>query len=74
MTRIALVSCTKLKKDYPCSGQEMYLESQLFKKATDYIRKQDYNEWYILSAKYGLLNKDTIIEPYDTTLNNMSAE
>ncbi|WP_412059432.1 DUF6884 domain-containing protein [Cytobacillus firmus] len=34
--KIALVSCTKVKADYPCSAKEMYQESTLFKKAIDY--------------------------------------
>jgi Fe-S cluster biosynthesis and repair protein YggX len=73
MSRYALISCTKLKKDYRCSANEMYLESQLFKKAVQYVNKQNYDDWFILSAKYGLLHKDTVIEPYDITLNNMNS-
>jgi cytoplasmic iron level regulating protein YaaA (DUF328/UPF0246 family) len=71
MSKYALISCTKLKKEYPCPAGEMYQESQLFKKATLYISQQDYDDWFILSAKYGFLTKDTIIEPYDLTLNKM---
>ncbi|WP_413299667.1 DUF6884 domain-containing protein [Bacillus sp. 1P10SD] len=73
MSKFALISCTKLKKDYPCPAKEMYLESQLFKKAVSYIEKQEYNDWFILSAKYGLVDQETVIEPYDLTLNNMKA-
>ncbi|PGY09125.1 DUF6884 domain-containing protein [Bacillus sp. AFS031507] len=73
MSKYALISCTKLKKDYPCPAKEMYLESQLFKKAVHYISKQNYDDWFILSAKYGLLHKDTLIEPYDITLNKMNS-
>jgi hypothetical protein len=73
MTKYALISCTKLKKDYPCPAQELYLESQLFNKASQYIRQQDYDDWFILSAKYGLVRKDTIIESYDVTLNSMNS-
>ncbi|WP_342042868.1 DUF6884 domain-containing protein [Bacillus sp. OTU2372] len=73
MAKFALISCSKVKKDYPCPAKEMYMESQLFRKAIHYIEKQDFNDWYILSAKYGLLNKETFIEPYDVTLNNMNA-
>ncbi|MEH7086418.1 DUF6884 domain-containing protein [Neobacillus drentensis] len=73
MTKFALISCTKLKKDYPCPASEMYLESQLFKKAAQYISQQDYDDWFILSAKHGFLTKETVIEPYDITLNNMNS-
>jgi len=72
--KIALISCTKLKQSYSCQAQEMYLPSQLFKKASHYIKKQNYDKWFILSAKYGLLNPNNIIKPYDLTLNNMKSE
>ena len=72
--KIALISCTKLKQSYPCEAQEMYLLSQLFKKASYYIKQQNYDKWFILSAKYGLLNPNDIIEPYDLTLSNMKSE
>jgi cytoplasmic iron level regulating protein YaaA (DUF328/UPF0246 family) len=42
----------------------------LFKKASSYAR-QIADQWYILSAKHGLLHPDTVIEPYDETLNKM---
>lgn len=72
--KIALISCTKLKQDYPCQAKEMYLPSNLFSKAISYIKKQDYDKWFILSAKYGLLKPHKIITPYDLTLNNMKSE
>jgi hypothetical protein len=70
---IALISCTKLKQEYTCPAREMYLKSTLFSKAFRYIEQQGYDDWFILSAKYGLLNKDEVIEPYDVTLNNMKS-
>ncbi|UYG95340.1 DUF6884 domain-containing protein [Cytobacillus firmus] len=39
--------------------------------AIKYIEQQDYDKWYVLSAKYGLLGQHDVIEPYDLTLNNM---
>ncbi|UOK56151.1 hypothetical protein MGI18_14030 [Bacillus sp. OVS6] len=71
--KIALISCTKLKADYPCCTREMYLESTLFKKAVKYIEQQDYDAWFVLSAKYGLIRQQDVIKPYDLTLNNMKA-
>jgi len=73
LIKIALISCTKLKQTYQCEAQEMYLPSQLFKKASYYIKQQNYNNWFILSAKYGLLNPSDLIESYDLTLNNMKS-
>jgi hypothetical protein len=69
--KVAVISCTKLKADYPCVTKEMYQKSSLFKKAIKFIEQQDYDDWLVLSAKYGLLRKDYQIEPYDLTLNNM---
>ncbi|TKC19125.1 DUF6884 domain-containing protein [Robertmurraya kyonggiensis] len=69
--KIALTSCTKLKAEKPCNAKEMYLKSNLFRKATTYIENKDYYDWYILSAKYGLLDKHNLIVPYDITLNSM---
>ena len=71
MINNALVSCTKLKANHSCSAKEMYQESTLFKKATKYIEQQDYDDWFVLSEKYGLLRQLDVIEPYDRTLNNM---
>ncbi|MBS4193215.1 hypothetical protein KHA94_24285 [Bacillus sp. FJAT-49705] len=71
--KIAFVCCTKLKEEMPCSAKEMYLKSTLFKKATIYIESKDYVDWFILSAKYGLLRKQDVIEPYDVTLNSKKA-
>jgi hypothetical protein len=72
--KIALISCTKKKKSYPCKAREMYEPSTLFKKATAYIELEGYDDWLILSAENGLLAKETIISPYDVTLNNMKIE
>jgi len=72
--KIALVSCTKLKQEYSCEAKDMYLPSQLFRKARNYIEKNNYDNWFILSAKYGLLKPTDIIEPYNITLNTMKKD
>lgn len=69
--RIGLIACTKQKQPYACAAREMYLPSPLFRKASAYCG-QEYDSWYILSAKYGLLSPEDIIEPYDRTLRTMS--
>jgi hypothetical protein len=51
----------------------MYQPSDLFKKAYGYAVKH-YDLLAILSAKYGLLLPDEVIEPYDLTLNVLSEE
>ena len=71
--KIALISCTKSKKNYKCEAEILYSESTLFRKALYYI-KENYDKWFILSAKYGLLKPTSIIEPYDLTLNKFNNE
>jgi methionyl-tRNA formyltransferase len=70
---LGLVSCAKSKRSYPCTAKEMYQPSDLFRKAYGYAVKR-YDLVAILSAKYGLLLPDEVIEPYDLTLNMMSDE
>ena len=56
---------------YSCQAKDLYC-SPLFKKSYAFAKKVGSDFIYILSAKYGLLRDDTIIEPYDLTLLNMS--
>ena len=69
--KIGLVGCSKTKVGYAAPAREFY-QGTLFKKASNYCQ-QTYDKWFILSAKYGLLEPDRIIKPYDTTLNNMKS-
>lgn len=69
--QIALISCSKMKKPYPCPAHELYSASDLFSLSYQYAKKHA-NKVYILSAKYGLVSEDQILEPYDQTLNMMS--
>jgi hypothetical protein len=68
--KIGFISCTKKKKGFSCPSEEMYSISPLFQKAYSYC-KDHYDKVYILSAKYGLLKPDQVIDPYDQTLNSM---
>ena len=69
--KIGLISCTKKKSNIRCVAKNMYLPSNLFKKAWGYAKKH-YDKTFILSAKHGLLEPNSIIEPYNETLNNKS--
>ena len=71
---IYLISCAAKKKDYACAACELY-DSPLFEKSLSFARKQTEDKYIkILSAEYGLVDLDQVIEPYDKTLNDMSAE
>jgi len=66
---IGLVSCVKTKRDEPATPKNLYT-SDYFEKMRAYA-EQNHDEWWILSAKHGLLDPDgDPIEPYDDTLQN----
>lgn len=69
MTEIGLISCTKSKQPTAAQPADLYMESAFFRKAREYV-ETTHDEWYILSAKYHLLEPDgPPIEPYDETLS-----
>lgn len=69
---IIFISCVKNKMDSPCIARNMYV-SDLFKKSLLYAEQLDESATiYILSAKYGLLELNEQIEPYELTLNTMN--
>lgn len=72
MKSIILISCCKQKAKERCKAKNMYI-SPLFKLSWKYAKQFD-SDIYILSAKYGLLNPETIIEPYDLTLKKFSKD
>lgn len=47
----------KEKRIITCEAAQMYSKSQLFSKAVRYVENNEYDDWLILSAKYGLLQK-----------------
>lgn len=68
--QIAFIGCSLKKRNSPCRAEEMY-QGDFFKKALFYCKKK-YDKVFILSAKYGLLELDTLIEPYDMTLTKFT--
>lgn len=66
--KIALIACVKEKKSEPCAAREMYI-SQSFKAWMNYAESWGSNQIYILSGKYGLLELEDKIAPYDVNLN-----
>lgn len=72
--KICFVGCTKHKKSYKCKASELYSESVNFRKQINIISKIYKCEYYILSAKHGLVNPSDILEPYDLSLYNMNTK
>jgi len=71
MKKVTLISCVSKKLDFKAKAQDLY-QSPLFQKSLAYAKQINSDEIYILSAKYGLIKLNDIIEPYDKTLNKMS--
>jgi len=69
MRTVCLVACTSRKSAYPSAAEFIY-RSPLFSAARQYAESRC-DEWFILSAKYGLLSPSDVIEPYDKTLLKM---
>ena len=69
-TVLCLVSCVSRKRQSPSPAKALYL-SDWFIKARQVVKMEGWR-WFILSAKYGLVDPDRPIEPYEKTLNNMS--
>ena len=78
MKKIALLACSKSKKgkDQPeelFRAEDIYTGNS-FRKSLDKVRKEDFDDYFIISAKHHLLKKDQMISYYDKTLHEMSAK
>lgn len=68
---IGLISCGKLKCDHTCHAKGMYMGLYYLKQRA--FIEAFCDEWWIISAKYGLLHPDAQIEPYEVTLGDMTS-
>lgn len=69
VVRVALVGCGKAKMITPQPAKDLYI-GPLFKAARAYAEQQC-DDWVILSARYGVVLPDQVIEPYDQRLSSM---
>ena len=72
MNTIVLISCVSKKLPDKARAKDLYI-SPLFRMNLKYAQHFSPQKVFILSAKYGLVRLDEEIEPYDVTLNKMSA-
>ena len=70
--KIVFISCVSKKRTQKSRARDLYI-SPLFKKNLQYALKLRPDKIFVLSAKYGLVGLDEEIEPYNLTLNTMSA-
>lgn len=70
MKKIVLISCVSTKLPYRSKAKDLYI-SPLFVKSFQFAQSLKPDAIYILSAKYGLLDLDTLADPYDVSLRKM---
>lgn len=70
MASLYLVACSKRKASSACAAQDLY-RGDLFRAARAYVESRS-APWLILSAKYGLLEPQTPIAPYDFSLRQLT--
>lgn len=68
---LCLVSCVGTKRQFPALAKSLYI-SDWFIKARRVVEMEGWR-WFVLSAKHGLLDPEEPIEPYEKTLDTMSA-
>lgn len=72
MRKIVLVSCVSKKLSQSARARDLYV-SPLFKFNLAYAQSLRPDAIYILSAKYGLVDLDQELLPYNETLNTKSS-
>jgi hypothetical protein len=68
MKRVVLISCVSKKLPHAALAKELYV-SALFQFCLRYARTLKPDSIFILSAKYGLVDLEQRLEPYNDTLN-----
>ena len=64
--------CSADKTCRPTRAADLY-SSQRFQADRAYA-EHNFDTWYILSGKHGLLSPETVVEPYDFDLNRQTPE
>lgn len=75
MNILVITSCTNKKKLYRCPAEEMYLGEQhkrLMAGVNACRQRGDEVDLRIVSAKYGVIDGATIIDPYNITFKGMA--
>jgi len=67
MSNIAVISCKKKKQPHPCIADEMYSASFVYRAQRDFIKKA-YDDYFIISSKYGIIHYSYYIQPYDVSV------
>jgi cytoplasmic iron level regulating protein YaaA (DUF328/UPF0246 family) len=66
---VVLVSCVKSKLEFAAEAKSLYT-SAWFVKVRSLVEAAEAN-WCIISSRYGVVEPDEVIAPYDFTLNTL---
>jgi hypothetical protein len=69
---IYLVACGKEKVNHPVRARDMYTGSY-FQACLKYAEMKKNDGVYVLSAKYGIVDLEQVIEPYDIAIDDFDA-
>ena len=68
--RVGFIGCVKQESARPAAAKDLYT-STLFVGRRRYVERTC-DEWWVLSALYGLVHPDDLLDPYDCALRNSS--
>jgi len=71
--KVVFLACSNHKLARSAQAKDLY-SSPLFRLSWQYANKLKSDRIFILSAKYGLIEPDQIIKPYNLSLNTMSSQ
>ena len=71
--KIVLIACVRSQLPSRASARELFI-SPLFRYSLKYAETQNSDHIFILSAEYGLLELDDVIDPYDVAMLKMAKE
>lgn len=69
MSDVVLIGCVAAKLEYAAPAADLYC-SPLFQKRRAYAEASGL-PWFIVSALYGIVAPDRVLEPYDVTLQDL---
>lgn len=73
VSRVALISCSKTKRGVPAKARDLY-QGNLFKKSLQLAELERFPWIFVLSARFGLVELNSILPPYDETLLDKTRE
>lgn len=76
MNILVVSTCTKSKTETPNKAKDLYIGNghNLIKSGIETLRGICNVDWYIISAGKGLIEENTMLEPYDTTFQGKNTK